>query len=219
MSPFARLATFTIGAAHSERGCARCSPPRGAIERDPPSIGVALARRWQTRVATLNKPTSRRDAARDTRMDASAEAATILDGQDIRVILCTVLHHLSQGDVAKQVTQDVYDRTLELSRALGVRIARPRAPRIAAEVASVVQYAQSGIAKLSNEEVPETINSVIETLTRCCYPPATAAARAIFDRKAGEAQSDIELVLLAARARWRIELGWDVPIRSLAASR
>jgi hypothetical protein len=58
---------------------------------------------------------------------------------------------------------------------------------------------------------------VIETLTCCCYPPATAAARAIFDRKAGEAQSDIELALLAARARWDIELGLDVPIRWLAA--
>ena len=58
---------------------------------------------------------------------------------------------------------------------------------------------------------------MIETLTSCCYPPATAAARAIFDRKAGEAQSDIELALLAARARWDIELGLDVPIRWLAA--
>jgi hypothetical protein len=128
-----------------------------------------------------------------------------------------VLQHLSPSDVAKQVTQDVYDRTLELSRTLGVRIAKPRAPRIATEVATVVQYAQRGIAKLSNSDVPKKINSVIETLTSCCYPPATAAARAIFDRKAGEAQSDIELALLAARARWDIELGLDVPIRWLAA--
>jgi len=108
------------------------------------------------------------------------------------------------GEVAKQVTQDVYDRTLELSRALGVRIARPRAARIAAESQpSLSMRSPAGGAKLSNDD--------------CCYPRATAAARAIFDRKAGEAQSDIDLALLAAHARWDIELGLNVPIRWLAA--
>ena len=82
---------------------------------------------------------------------------------------------------------------------------------------SVVHYAQRGTAELSNDEVLNAMNSVIQTLASCCYPPATAVARAIFDRKAGEAQSDIELALLAGRARWDIELELDVPIRWLAA--
>jgi len=128
-----------------------------------------------------------------------------------------MLAEISPQNLADQVAQDVYGRARELTYALGVKITKPRAPRIAADVICIVTYARDGADQLSNDEILGALNSVIETLTSCCYPPATAAARAIFDRKAGEPESDIELALLAARARWDIELGWDVPIRWLAA--
>lgn len=110
----------------------------------------------------------------------------------------------------------MYQRALELSRALGARLGKPRAAPVANCVRTVVGYAQEGNSDLSNEQVLENINSLLHLLSVTCYPPATLAARAIFDRKAGEPETKIESVLLAARARWDVELGMPVPIRWLA---
>jgi hypothetical protein len=123
---------------------------------------------------------------------------------------------LSAEAVAAEVVKDVHQRALELARALDARLAKPRSPRIARDVATVVRYAQRG-SDLSNERLRSVINTLIDLLSVTCFPPATSAAREIFDRKAGEPQGNIELVLLGARARLRIELGLAVPIRWLAA--
>lgn len=127
------------------------------------------------------------------------------------------MYDISADRVAAEVTQGVYEQALELSRVLGVRIGKPRKPKIERDVKVVVRYARGEAAKMSNDEILDAMNAVILTLTSTCYPPATPLAREIFDRKAGEAQTEIELALLAARARWDIELGLDVPIRWLAA--
>jgi hypothetical protein len=128
-----------------------------------------------------------------------------------------MLSTLSPDLLAEQVTQVVYDQALELAHALGAQLGRPRSPRIARAVRTIVAYAQRGAAERSNDDISAAINSVIEILSSTCYEPATPVARAIFDRKAGEAQSEIDLALMAARARWDIELGMNVPIRWLAA--
>ncbi len=128
-----------------------------------------------------------------------------------------MLSEISAEKLAERVTEDVYERALHLSGALGARIGKPRSPPIAKQVTTVVKYAQGGGAELSNDQILGATNSVLLTLSGTCYPPATPVARAIFDRKAGEAQTEIELALLAARARWDIEIGMEVPIRWLAA--
>lgn len=127
------------------------------------------------------------------------------------------MHEVSPEKLAAEVTQSVYVHAVELSRAVGARIGKPRAPRIANEVKIVARYAQGDATDSSNEEITNAINSIIRVLSNTCYAPATPAARAIFDRKAGEPRTEVELTLLAARARLGIELGLDVPIRWLAA--
>jgi hypothetical protein len=128
-----------------------------------------------------------------------------------------LLSDISSKELGADMVTTVYDRAVYLSRAVGARIGKPHAPEVAAQVERVVNYAQGAGSKWSNDAVRGTINSIVELLSATCYPPATAVARAIFDRKSGEPATDIELVLLAARARWDIELGFDVPIRWLAA--
>ena len=127
-----------------------------------------------------------------------------------------MLSQISPKELAAEVTQHVYDLADQLGHALGVRIPRSRSARIAEQVEKVTLYAQGLGAELSNEDVRDSVNSIIDLLSVCCYPPATAVARRIFDRRAGEAESQIELVLLAARARLHIELGLNVPLRFLA---
>ncbi len=123
---------------------------------------------------------------------------------------------VSPDALAAEVTQYMYERTLELSRAIGARLSKPRSAPVANCVRTVVRYAQQGDDNLSNDQVIAKINSLIHLLSVTCYPPSTLAARAIFDRKAGEPETKIEGILLAARARWDVELGLPVPIRWLA---
>jgi hypothetical protein len=120
-------------------------------------------------------------------------------------------------ELAAEVTRLVHERGKEIAAALGVRLGKPTSPKIGDEVRAVARYARGGGTDLSNDEICDSINSVIRTICDACYPPATLAARAIFERRAGDPESDIEVALLAARARWDIELGMDVPIRWLAA--
>jgi hypothetical protein len=137
--------------------------------------------------------------------------------RDIPDILTVMLRDIAPDQLAQDVTQLVYEHAVAISAALGTRVGKPSSPRIADEVRAVVEYAQDRHGKLRDEDVVNAINSVIRVLVATCYPPATLAARAIFERKAGDAETDVEVALLAARARWDIEIGMNVPIRWLAA--
>ncbi len=128
-----------------------------------------------------------------------------------------MLSTLSADELAGRVTEDVYERAVALSHALNAHLGKPKTPRLESEFRTVVLYAQRGLDELSNDCLVAAMNSVIDVLSFTCYEPATPIARAIFDRKAGEFLTDVDLVLAAARARWNIELGLDVPIRWLAA--
>lgn len=118
--------------------------------------------------------------------------------------------------LAVAVTEQVYERASELSKVLGSSISKPESPSIAAWVSDVVRYAQAGNAALSNATILHTINSLLRVLSATCYPPATTLAATLWDRRAGEPETELELVLLAARARWAIETAAPVPIRWLA---
>jgi hypothetical protein len=127
-----------------------------------------------------------------------------------------MLQEISPKQLAAAVTRQVYVGAIALSKDLGVSMGKAQSPPIAAWVGDVVRYAQAGSPALSNEDVRQTINSVIRVLSATCYPPATALAATLWDRRAGEPETEIELVLLAARARWGIELGVHVPLRWIA---
>jgi hypothetical protein len=127
-----------------------------------------------------------------------------------------VLQQISPERLAATVTEQVYERAVDLSRDLGASIGKPQSPPIAAWVGDVVRYAQAGNDALSNDDVTRIINSLLRVLSATCYRPATTLAETLWDRRAGEPATEIELVLLAARARWGIEIAAHVPIRWLA---
>jgi hypothetical protein len=60
------------------------------------------------------------------------------------------------------------------------------------------------------------MNSMVDVLSTF-HPDARRAALAVFGRKTGEFDSQFDVALMAARARWRIELDQNVPLRWLAA--
>jgi hypothetical protein len=138
-----------------------------------------------------------------------------LDIRDIPIILSDMLQSISADGLAADVTEEMYRRALALSAALGAKLGEPRSPRVATDVKLVVEYAQKGRDQ-PNERIVEPINRLLDLLSATCFPPATLVARAVWDRKAGEPRDGIEVVLLAARARLQIELGWVVAIRWLA---
>jgi hypothetical protein len=128
-----------------------------------------------------------------------------------------MLGEILPQELAASVTEAVHKQAERLARALGARLGKPKRAAIEKEVETVTRYAQAGAPDLSNDKVIGAMNSIVLTLSGTCYPPAEPLARALFDRKAGEPRTPIEVVLFAARARWDIELGLQVPIRWLAA--
>jgi hypothetical protein len=128
-----------------------------------------------------------------------------------------MLADISPEELAEAVTEEVLSLARFLASALNARLGRPNEPRVAHLVGAVTAYAQRGADERPHIEIANDINQLIELLSRTAYHHTTHAARAIFDRKAGEPETQLDLVLLAARARSRIELGMPVPIRWLAA--
>src|SRR4051794_24765859 len=105
--------------------------------------------------------------------------------------------------IAGTITELARAYAADLAAALGSSLGKPQAaPPIKSTVVDVVRYAQAGNAKLSNDGVVGRINSLLLFLSATCYPPTSTLAEALWQRRAGEPETDIEVVLLAARARW-----------------
>src|SRR5690349_2350852 len=86
---------------------------------------------------------------------------TPVDIRDNPIILWTMLSEVSPEGLGAKVTGHVYERAVDLSRAVGAQITKPRSARVATEVERVTRYAQGTGAKLSNKEVQKAIEYVI----------------------------------------------------------
>lgn len=142
--------------------------------------------------------------------------STGLDERENTIILFTMIHAGSALAAAEEITGLIAVRAAELAEVLGARLVLPRQPKIPKAVEVMARYAEGAGDSLSNRTVQDALNSVITLLTAPCYRPATDLARAIFERRTGDPESQLEALILGARARWRIELGLGVPLRWLA---
>lgn len=150
-------------------------------------------------------------------MHGEMEHSTGLTVRDKKDILILMLSDIQPVQLGAAVAAQVYERATDLAEQVGARVGKPKSPPpVEVWVKEIVLYAQAGNGKVSNELVPELINKLLRILAATCYPPTTTLASTLWDRRAGEPQSEIESVLLAARARWDIETSMPVPIRWLA---
>lgn len=127
-----------------------------------------------------------------------------------------MLRDISPSQLAAEVVDQIHGCVTELAKHVGATVGKPKTPPIEVWIKEIVLYAQTGGGRLSNQTVQHIINSLLRVLSATWYPPATPLAASLWDRRAGEPENDLEVVLLAARARWGIETSLHVPIRWLA---